>query len=113
MNLASPLSPAQQLELRELEAEVRSLPPSAGAFLIASGAVGGIVLPGVPGLAIALLGGVVLAGGNTTVQKLDSLVDENAPALRLEAYRFVSRFFSDLNRRFPKGAQPKSGSHPE
>lgn len=89
-------------EVARLEAKIRDLPPSAGIFLIASGAVGGLVIPGLPGALIALLGGMVLVPKQRTLAKLDQFLKNSAPELRLEGYRFVNRFFTDLDRRFPK-----------
>lgn len=91
-------------ELEAIEAKLRAMPPQAGLFLIFTGTVGGLCIPGLPGFAISLLGGLIAAPRIRWVNKADNWLKVRAPVLRSEGLRFADRFFRDLNKRFPKTA---------
>lgn len=91
-------------ELEAIEAKLRAMPPQAGLFLIFTGTLGGLCIPGLPGFAISLLGGLIVAPRTRWVNKADDWLKVRAPVLRSEGLRFADRFFRDLNQRFPKSA---------
>lgn len=95
------LSSPTEADLDSIEAEVRALPPKAGAFLMFTGALGGLCVPGLPGVGIVILGGLVVVPESPMVRGADRWLKTHAPVLRGEALRFVHRFFHDLERRFP------------
>lgn len=74
-----------------------------------TGMIGGLCVPGLPGVGIVVLGGMVAAPKLKWLRGTDDWLKHHAPEVRGEALRFAHRFFRDLDKRFPRKPHfPKS-----
>jgi hypothetical protein len=74
------------------------MPKELGVLLVVSG-IGGLLLPGPVGTPFLLLGGVIL--WPAAFRRVESCFEKRFPRLHKEGMMQITRFVSDLERRYP------------
>ena len=76
----------------------RALPKELGVLLVVRG-IGGLLLPGPVGTPFLLLGGVIL--WPAAFSRVESCFEKRFPRLHREGMMQITRFVTDLERRYP------------
>ena len=77
---------------------IRQMPKEVGVLLVVAG-IGGLLLPGPVGSPFVILGGVIL--WPRVFERVETAFANRFPRVHRQSVRQISRFLTDMDRRYP------------